>query len=65
MVSNKCEGCKWFRAMMMWQLAREFVAINQESAGMIHVQFWKGSFQGILPQTEQTHCSKDVWQPSP
>eukprot|EP00971_Amphidinium_carterae_P198731 3943700-Amphidinium_carterae.1 len=50
---------------MAWQLAREFIAPNQENAGLIHVQFWQMPFQRILGQTEKTHCSLDVWQHSP
>eukprot|EP00971_Amphidinium_carterae_P094993 1879667-Amphidinium_carterae.1 len=65
MVPNEGEGCTWFRAIMVWQLAREFIAENQESAGVLHVQFWQMSFQRILAQTESTHCSWDVWQHSP
>eukprot|EP00971_Amphidinium_carterae_P206008 4088426-Amphidinium_carterae.1 len=45
MIANEGEGCTWFRAIMTWQLAREFIAVNQENAGVVHVQFWQMSFQ--------------------
>eukprot|EP00971_Amphidinium_carterae_P340093 6478271-Amphidinium_carterae.1 len=50
---------------MEWQLARQLVAKNQESAGVVDVQCWQVSFQPILPHTEYTHCSRDAWQQSP
>eukprot|EP00971_Amphidinium_carterae_P072733 1438352-Amphidinium_carterae.1 len=57
MVANEREGYRWFHARMAWQLARELVAIRQESAGGIHVQFWQASFQPFFYSQGTAHSN--------